>query len=1099
MRIWNHLLFNITFTLLITLANLNPGCTQHWEQNLFFRNLSSNDGLSNPTINSIVQDHLGYIWIGTIDGLNRYDGYQMVTYKYNPADSNSLLNNRINRLAVDENNTLWIGTQDGLCSYNYKEDAFTTYKKKGGNYVVSDFLLDTQNNRVWVGSTRNCLRFLDLESKEIKEFSHDLLDGLTGIHAIDTDGKSIFLSTNNKGLLKLDIQSLKLVSVASTQNGLVKSPTDWVTASLSINDKYFIGTNGFGLMIYDLKTENLEILNTANSPLKSNIVKVIISDKQGKVYVGTEFGLFVYSPSSGSGRLHVADEFNPSTLSSNLIRDLYFDHEDNLWVGVFQNGVDYLRNEISEMNLVRKQYKLPNSLTGDNISCFAQDNNGGLWIGTHEAGLNYYNKGKYHKFQESPSVSLLKNITINDIKADQNGVIWMGTNEGLFSYQEQEFRKHPLTSNINNITQSELIKTISIDEEGLIWLATQNSIISFDPKTQVFTKHQVDLSRSLEDLGYNIRGILAGNDGLIYAGSSAGLHVYNPKDKRVKNFKKQPDNPESLGHNIIIEIFEDREGRIWLGSLGGGLILFDKENEVFKTYFTNTGLPDGSVKTIEQDEQGFLWMGTNKGLVKFDPATEKSIVFGKSFGLQNEQFNINASIKLKDGRLIFGGVNGFNVFLPKDIHFPNSAFKVVITDFKIFDHSLSPTDSSNFIHEHISLVSEMEIPFSESKHFTISFSGLQHMNIDNVEYAYQLEGFESNWRFIGKEHKVTFTNLDPGTYNFLVKASSDGNWNNQPTQLQINILPPWYLTVWFRILISVVSLVLIAGILLYREEAHKRSKKRLQVLVDEQNKELLLKNEELISSQEELNAQFEKLKETHNNLKETQAQLIQSEKMASLGILIAGVAHEINNPLNFINAGTIALEKYFNRNFREQKEEAVPLFEVIKKGVSRTAAIVKSLNHFSRRNDLQKENCDIHLIIQNCLILLRNQLKNRIEVEKNYAKENLEITGNEGRLHQAILNILVNAYQAIEGKGKIMVESKVLENNAVISFKDTGCGIKPENLLVITDPFFTTKEVGKGTGLGLAITKKIIEEHDGIIEFQSKENQGTTVIITFPI
>ncbi len=1085
--------------LLMMVVNLKISHAQNWEQNLFFRNLSSKDGLSNPTINSIVQDHLGYIWIGTIDGLNRYDGYQMVTYKADPSDANSLLNNRINRLYVDASNTLWIATQDGICSYSYDTDAFKAYFEDEGSYIASDFVIDSINNRIWISSTRNHLKFLDIKTENIEVFNHNILENLTGIDALDSDGKNIFLSTKNKGLFKLDLHSLNLELISSTEGGLFVSPTNWMTSCLSLNNKYFIGTNGFGLMIFDLKNKSLKILDTNNSHLKSNVIKVVISNQDGLVYIGTKIGLFVYNPQTELGTLHLADAFNSSTLSSNAIRDLYFDHEQNLWVGVHQKGVDYLRNEIREMNLVKKEYKLPNSLSGDNISCFAKDSKGGIWIGTHEEGLNYYIDGRYQKFEKDQSFDLLKNSTINDIRIDQNKVVWIGTDEGLFSYNGRQFRKHQLSNNIDNVIQSQLINKITINDNGLIWLATHNSIISYDLITQVFTKHLLNISRSIDDLGLNIRIVLVGSDGLIYAGSSAGLHIYNPEDQSVNYFKKSPDNPNSLGHNIVIEIFEDKQGKIWLGTLGGGLILFNKKKDTFKTYFKNIGLLDGSVKSIEQDGEGNLWLGTNKGLVKFFPSEERIIVFGKSFGLQDEQFNTNASIKLEDGRFIFGGVNGFNVFSPDKIRLPKAENKVVITDFKIFDRSLSPVDSNQFIKKHISLVSEMQIPFSHSKHFTISFSALQHMNVDNVDYAYKMEGFDNDWRFIKKEHKETFTNLDPGTYNFLVKASSDGRWDNEPTRLKINILPPWYLSVWFRVLSTIVVLIIAASILIYREEAHKRSKKRLQVLVDEQNKELLYKNEELISNQEELNAHYEKLKETHKNLKETQAQLIQSEKMASLGILVAGVAHEINNPLNFINGGTIALEKYFNRNFKEKKDEVTPLFEVIKKGVSRTATIVKSLNHFSRSNDLKKEICNIHMIIENCLTLLRNQLKDRVEVKKNYTSEKFEIKGNEGRLHQALLNIFVNAYQAIGEEGMITLESKIQDKNITISIRDTGCGIKPENLLVITDPFFTTKEVGKGTGLGLAITKKIIEEHDGVIEFQSKEDIGTTVILTFPI
>jgi PAS domain S-box-containing protein len=283
------------------------------------------------------------------------------------------------------------------------------------------------------------------------------------------------------------------------------------------------------------------------------------------------------------------------------------------------------------------------------------------------------------------------------------------------------------------------------------------------------------------------------------------------------------------------------------------------------------------------------------------------------------------------------------------------------------------------------------------------------------------------------------------------------------------------------------------------EQELAKYRHQLELLVKERTEELATANEELSSTNEELHSQREELELVLLNLQNTQKQLIQAEKMASLGVLASGIAHEINNPLNFIQGGVFGIEQYIEENLTEHKEELSPLLEGINTGIIRAANIVTSLNHYSRKNDLKKDECDIHSIIDNCFVILRNQTVNRIEIEKNYTTELYKLLGNEGKLHQVMLNILSNAIQAIDNKGIVSVNTRIVESNLVVIITDTGCGVADENLPKIMDPFFTTKDPGKGTGLGLSITYNILEEHSGSIDFQSSVGKGTKVLIKLPI
>jgi signal transduction histidine kinase len=399
----------------------------------------------------------------------------------------------------------------------------------------------------------------------------------------------------------------------------------------------------------------------------------------------------------------------------------------------------------------------------------------------------------------------------------------------------------------------------------------------------------------------------------------------------------------------------------------------------------------------------------------------------------------------------------------------------------------------------------------DNNYLTFNFIGITQKQSKKVRYQYQLAGIDKKWSTLADQNSATYGNLPHGKYTFRVKAiSSEGYWSNESTY-NFEILPPWWKTWWSRVL--AITLVVSALIWIYkwRMARLRLQNKKLEKLVLEKTDEVLRQNEELLAlndeqialneelttANEEMNHHREELEATLDSLKAAQKQLIHSEKMASLGVLSAGVAHELNNPLNFIKGGINALEEHL-KNLDEQKHnEIVPYVEIVNQGVTRASKILNGLAQYSKETSNQNEVCDIHKIVENCLIIMSNELKRRITIEKEFSNSPFIIAGNEGRLHQAFVNVLVNAEQAISGEGIIRIKTEVTDTYKSISIEDTGVGIPRENMKRLGDPFFTTKPPGVGTGLGLSITYRFIQEHGGEISVFSEPNKGTKFVLLF--
>lgn len=1127
MNYMNHILFFFVLFLTFFFASGQ-------ENEIRFEHLNKTSGLSQSTVYSITQDKYGFIWIGTADGLNRYDGYTLKKYFHDSEKPNSLSNSRIYNLYVDRDGELWIATLGGgLNKYRAKTDDFIAYRniKNNENSISHDVVMsifEDKEGYLWVGTAEAGLNKFDKTTQTFTNYSKKPGDPFSiAFNTINTitgdDDNNIWLGLNEKGVDKFDPKS----GIFTHYQNDPKNPN-----TLSSDKVYhvFADSKGIiwvstdnGLNQIDPKTSQIRHIFSSSSDIHSlrmNDVHFVFEDKDQNIWIGTYGGLSLLRKENRSLFRFTNFYNNPITstsLSNDLVRCIFQDRSGIMWVGNFSNGVDKFDPNPPKFSFYHSEPNNEHHLSNNLVRAIKEDNKGMIWIGTFGGGINRFDP-KTHFFQTIRNNATNKNSLsldfVNAVCVDSLDNLWIGTyGGGLDNYdtKTRTFKHFTFNPKNSNSLSNNYIRSMIIDKAGMIWIATSGGGLNcFNPHNETFTRYIPDINNPHSISDIRVMGLFEDHENNIWVGSSnSGLNKFNTKTNLFEHFKNDPKNPKSIGSDRIFCIYETQDKHtLWVGT-GNGLNKFNPNDTSFTQFTKKDGFLSAVILGILEDKEGYLWLSTMDGLYKFDPnkGNGKILkVYDQNDGLPANEFIEGAYFKDNAGKLYFGGINGFTIFEPSTIADNPLIPLTYIVDFQIFNKSVQ-LDSSSTLNKNIILAKEIHLNYSENV-FSIEFAALNFSNSNKNQYLYKMDMFDKDWIPADAQRRfVTYTNLDPGTYTFMVKASNnDGIWNEVSTNVKIIIHPPYWKTWWFKFLVALFFLACLFGFYRWRITLLNRQQKMLKLIVDEKTLEVVQQkdalqsfNEMLTATNEELHSQKVELETTLTTLKETQKQLIQSEKMASLGTLAAGVAHEINNPLNFIQGGIYRLETYFNEKLKDHLEEVAPILNGITIGVTRTAAIVTSLNHYSRQNEKLLVECNIQSIIDNCLVMLQSETKHNIEIVKNYTPIPYYLIGNEGKLHQAFLNILANACHAIEKKGNITIITKIDGEKLVILITDTGGGINKDNISKIMDPFFTTKDPGKGTGLGLAITYNIIQEHQGTIEFESQIGIGTNAIIKLPI
>ncbi|MFI5405953.1 MAG: two-component regulator propeller domain-containing protein [Nitrososphaerales archaeon] len=736
---------------------------------VIFNHITTNDGLSQSSVTCILQDQKGFMWFGTQDGLNRYDGYNIKIFKNNPGDSSSLSNNFIFSIIEDKSGLLYIETQGGdFHRYNPRSESFQSISVnqidfENAKVVTVGALLYESNGIKWVGglSKATGLERIDTKSGERKVFKHNPAD-------------------------QSSLSDDKVYSIFRDRSG-----------------NLWVGTFN-GLDRLDERTgEFFHYRNNPNNPtsLSDNWVWPISEDSRGYLWVGTvRGGLCVFDPASNSFYNYKNDSSDPTSINDNFVFSIYEDRGGVMWVGTNLNGINYFNLLTQPFELFKHDPKNKNGLSDDVVFSMIVDKRGNYWIGTQSGGLNKFNYDKkiFTNYLENnlDSKGLLSN-SIQSLLEDKSGIIWIGTfSSGLNSLNPETgvFTRYTNNPSDPNSLSDDRIYSLVEDKKGNLWIGTYGGGLNkLNRSTGKFLRYQFDENDSTSISSNAAWSLELDEDGNLWIGTfGGGVNVLNLQNNTFTYFKNNPIDSTSIVDDSIIRIFRDRKGNMWVGTTKG-LCRYLKETNSFKNYNEENGLANNFVYGILEDNHGNLWISTNNGLSKFNPSKETFKNYFAQDGLQGNEFNQNAFAKdYKSGRLLFGGPNGFNVFDPDMVRGNTFVPPVVYTNY--IRYNSDDEEGKPIIEKGISVRDSILVTYKDNI-VTFQFAALSYYNSSDNQYRYKLEGFNENWIQLGNNHTVTFTNLSPGDYKLIVTGSNnDGLWNEEGKFLFIEVTPPWWRT-----------------------------------------------------------------------------------------------------------------------------------------------------------------------------------------------------------------------------------------------------------------------------------------------------------------
>lgn len=1009
-----------------------------------FRTLSVDDGLSQSTVLALAQDPLGRIWMGTQDGLNRYDGYSFRVFRHEERDSCSLADNVVNALLAD-GGELWVGTASGLSLYDAATDRFTNFRAEGRNMQVAD-IAAVPGGRELVLATDLGLVLFDRATRrmEIKTY----LTGI-GVHTLCPfrDG---FLAGTSSGVY----------TYSSTYGNVVRVLPQMarydIASIIPDGGGFWVATHGNGLYRLD---EGLQVTAryTADTDpgLVSDYIRVLKTDAEGRLWIGTFEGLSIRDPRTGRFSRYVHTP-SPGSLSHNSIRSIFIDDQHGVWLGTYYGGVSYY-HPLARRFAVLRHDPSGNSLNDNTVSCIVEDPASDcMWIGTNDGGVNRYDRasGRFTPFTTAGGALLSDNVKC--ILPDGRATLWIGTHAGGLTRMEtstHRVRHFPISHAIpiNNSCYALLE-----GGEGMLWVGTLNGLLAFDKASGGFGRHPcTELEPRLASL--QINALYRDSKRRVWIGTATGLYLYLPATHEVRTFDPLVVSNAATPPRrdlAVLCIAEDQRRNIWIGTRQG-LFRYNGADNTFTRFTTAEGLPNDVVYGILEDELARLWISTNGGLVCFDPRKDTFRTYTQRDGIANNQFNSYAYCRSRDGLFWFGGIGGITCFRPHELVDNPFAPEAQIIGVEVAD--AAGDRRVEVLRDSLGRIVSAAFP-SERNIFAVRFVAVNPLAAGRNTYSYKLEGFNTRW-YETSSLEAAYSNLPPGDYRFRVRAANnDGRWSGDAA-VDIRVLPMWWQTLAARIGWLLLALGAVAGVV---AAITGRMKMQLQLRLERMEKQSI-------------------------------GQLSQ-EKIR----FYINLAHELRTPLTLILSPLEEIrehgtpDKYLTSRLNYIYRNSLKLLHIVNQLLDYRKA---ELGMFKMKVAVQ----DVDAIVAEIFSMFEEVAQGRdmdYILSSDLKGEPLPV--DRMFVEMMLTNLLSNAFKFTPDGGIIRVALQRGEGSFSLTVRDSGVGIPPEEQQRIFERFYQVSESHAGSGIGLSIVRRIVELHRGTLTLKSEPGQFTEFRIVLP-
>ncbi|WP_162915573.1 hybrid sensor histidine kinase/response regulator transcription factor [Paraflavitalea soli] len=1052
-----------------------------------FTAVTSKDGLLSNSVNAIIKDQYGLMWFATDDGLNKFDGTNFTVYRHIPGDTASLRANEVLALHEDLAGNLWIGTSGGgLSRYDRQKDVFIHYPTDGktpalpANAVIRGIAGDA-TGKIWIAQYEN-LFMLDPATNQITRIDLASADNQQAIPKIlvgvYVDHKQRVWTGTTNGLYLYDRNTNKVKRFENNPGQPGSLISNYIRAIAE--DKYgniWIGTSA-GLCTWRPDGSGFNTYPYLSGPtnaLVSNEIFCISPDEGGNLWVGTSEGLNIVDPLAQRVSTHVSQEGDIHSLTNKWIKCAYIDKQGIYWLGTFRGGINKYDKNLNLFDIKLSNKFFTQQRTTAIVSSFAEARDGTVFIGSDGGGLFRYNR----KTEQVVAVDLglpvpaTHPLSVLTLHVNARNELYVGTYAwgliiiNLTTGARRYLRQGSATTDLN----SNNIFCIKEDSKGNLWIGTNGEGVNLLRDGKVVTKFtprprpDVGNETLLPMNGY-VRAIEEDSAGNIWIGShGGGVNIYNPHNGKWITYTQ---SNSKLPSDKVQAILRDSRDNIWVGTFGEGLSLYDSKTHNFINYSEKEGLQNATIYQVVEDQGGIIWLSTNSGISSFDQTKNTFRNYTSYNGVQNNNFSHAAGIRLSDGGLIFGGLEGFNYFDPAKLTINRNVPQVLLTDLRVANKSAVPGEDAP-IKEHISVANDIRLSYKQN--FALSFVALNYTIPKQNHYAYKLEGFDKDWNYTGTNNTASYTNLDPGEYTFRVKASNnDGIWSTKDTVIKIYVRPPFWRTTWAYLFYAVA----IGALLLYSR----------YLGITRIRKKFLLEQER------------------------QEAKRIQELDRLKIKFL-TNLSHDFRTPISLIMGPVDQLIQEEHTTARLTK------LNMVKRNARRLLNLVNQLLDFRKMEELeislQVSNGEFISFVKEVTDSFRDFAdRKHIHFQFRSSLPALQALFDHDKIERILFNLLSNAFKFTLEGGTVTVEVEEMNNPAdtinkwvSIQVRDSGIGIPKDKQEQVFERFFqnnsSTAVLNQGSGIGLSITREFIKLHGGLIFVDSEPGKGAAFIIQLPL